>query len=99
MKKFEKLRYLLNSIPRYLILLLNERGRPLRVKVESLNLLLPNTMNLHFEILNSRAHFLCIHYKCLIGFAYLPYLDLVSRYHHKRQVYSYEDVNKYRSNT
>ena len=86
MKKFEKLKYLLNSIPRYLILLLNERGRPLRVEVESLNLLLPNTMNLHFEILNSRAHFFVYLLQMFKGFAYLPYLDLVSRYHYKRQV-------------
>jgi hypothetical protein len=71
MKKLEKLRNRLNSIPSYLILLLNKRGRPLRVKIESLNFLLPNTINLHLEILNSIAHFLCIHCKYLKEFTFL----------------------------
>jgi hypothetical protein len=57
-KKFEKSSLLLNSIPRYLMLLEKVKRRPFKYNFELLNLLLPNTINLVFDGLNSIAHFL-----------------------------------------
>jgi hypothetical protein len=57
-KKFEKSSLLLNSIPRYLMLLEKVKRRPFKYNFELLNLLLPNTINLLFDGLNSIAHFL-----------------------------------------
>ena len=52
-KKFEKSRVLLNSIPRYFTVFEYVKGRPFRYNFVLLNLLLPNTINLLFVGLNS----------------------------------------------
>ncbi len=48
-KKFEKSSLLLNSIPRYLMLLEKVKRRPFKYNFELLNFLLLNTINLLFD--------------------------------------------------
>jgi hypothetical protein len=57
-KHLEKSKVLLNSIPRYLTVFEYVKRRPFKYNFELLNLLLPNTINLLFDGLNSIAHFL-----------------------------------------